>query len=197
MFNIKDFIAQYEMVFNKINEKYFNNELPTVVLTVNQDNTKGAYGWCTSKEVWKDEADGKFYEIVLTAEHINRTSIEIAGTVFHEMIHLYNAINEIVDTSGNGFYHNKKFKDSAEMFGLHVDKTTYGFSKTTLNEDQIKFIETLNLVKYDFRRVKAMKISKPNKGKKYQCPVCGASFWSTKDMHVTCDDCNEEFEVVN
>lgn len=197
-FNIKDFIKQYEEVFNKFNEKYFENELPTVVLTVNSDTTKGAYGWCTSGKVWKheDDEDG-FYEIVLTAEHINRAPEEVAGTVLHEMIHLYNLQHEIADTSGNGYYHNKKFKEAAEKFGLKVEKTDYGWSQTTLSEEQIEFVKTLNLIKFDFHRLKKGKVSKPNKGKKYQCPVCGSSFWSSKEMHVHCEDCDEDFEIVN
>lgn len=197
-FNIKDFIKQYEEVFNKFNKKYFKNELPTVVLTVNSDTTKGAYGWCTSGKVWKHEDDENgFYEIVLTAEYINRAPEEIAGTLFHEMIHLYNLQHEIVDTSGNGYYHNKKFKEAAENFGLKVKKTDYGYSKTELSEEQIEFVKTLNLIKFDFYRVKKIKISKPSKSKKYQCPLCGASFWSSKEMHVHCEDCDEDFEVVN
>lgn len=197
-FNIKDFIKQYEEVFEKINEKYFNNELPSVVLTVNSDTTKGAFGWCTSKEVWKHENDEHaYYEIVLTAEHINRTPEEIAGTVLHEMIHLYNLKNEIEDTSGNGYYHNKKFKEAAEKFGLKVEKTDCGYSKTELSEEQLEFIKSMNLIKFDFHRVATVKVSKPNKGKKYQCPSCGASFWSSREMHVHCEDCDEDFEVVN
>ena len=197
-FNIKDFIKQYEEVFDKFNEKYFDNELPTVVLTVNSDTTKGAYGWCTSGKVWKheDEEDA-YYEIVLTAEHINRAPEEVAGTVLHEMIHLYNLKHEIVDTSGNGYYYNKKFKEAAEKFGLKVEKTSYGYSKTELSEEQIEFVKTLNLTKFDFYRAKKGKVSKPNRGKKYQCPSCGASFWSSKEMHVHCEDCDEDFEIVN
>ena len=71
----------------------------------------------------------------------------------------------------------------------------YGYSKTELNEEQLEFVKSLNLTKFDFYRAKKGKVSKPNKGKKYQCPSCGASFWSSKEMHVHCEDCDEDFEI--
>lgn len=193
MFNIKEVIAQMEMVFDKANEKYFNNELPTPVISI-QAGKGDAYGWCTNYEAWTNESES-YFEINICAEYLNRTVEQLCATLIHEMVHLKNAVDKVKDC--NGKYHNAKFKATAESIGMTVEKTTYGYSKTSLSEEQIKFIHSLNLKDFGFKRIPPSKKKSANKGNKYQCPICGASFWSTKNLRVLCEDCDEQFEIVN
>lgn len=193
MFNIKEVIAQYEDVFNKLNEKYFDNELPMPVISI-QKGKGDAYGWCTTYQAWKKDDVG-YYEINLCAEYLDRTPEQLSTTIFHEMIHLRNAIDKVIDCSGK--YHNAKFKKTAEKFGLIVEKTSYGYSTTTLNDDQLEFIRSLELKDFGFKRLASVKKVSTNKGNKYQCPSCGVSFWSSKILNVHCEDCDEDFEIVN
>ena len=47
--------------------------------------------------------------------------------MLHEMAHLYNLNHGIKDVSNNGYYHNKKFKETAEAHGLAISHHhTYG-----------------------------------------------------------------------
>lgn len=49
------------------------------------------------------------------------------------MAHLYNLVHDIQDVSNNGYYHNMKFKATAEAHGLHIEKRQkYGWTVTTL-----------------------------------------------------------------
>lgn len=193
MFDIKEMINQYEFAFDKINEKYFNNELVKPVISI-QTGKGDAYGWCTNYEAWTNGEAG-YFEINLCADLLDRSVEELCSTLFHEMVHLSNIMNEIKDC--NGKYHNGKFRDAAEKVGLTVEKTSYGYSKTTLSEEQREFIKTLNLIEFNFKRIPVTKIKSSKKGNKYQCPVCGASFWSSKTLSVHCKDCDEDFEIVN
>lgn len=193
MFNIKDVIAQMEMVFDKANEKYFNNELPKVVISI-QAGKGDAYGWCTTYEAWSNGEYGHF-EINLCADYLDRSNKDLCATLLHEMVHLKNVVEGIHDC--NGKYHTAKFKATAESIGMIVEKTTYGYSKTSLSEEQIEFINSLELKDFGFKRVPPTKKTSSKKGYKYQCPICGASFWSTKELHVHCEDCDEDFEIVN
>lgn len=196
-FDIKEAIAQYEIVFDKLNERYFENELKRPIITIQMDAKKSAYGWCTNYQAWKtNEEDEGYYEINLCAEHLNRSTTEICSTLFHEMIHLKNCQDGVIDCTA-GQYHNKKFKDTAEKYGLIVEKTNKGYSKTTMNDEQITFCETLDLIEFKFKRNTPSKKKTSKKGYKYQCPTCGSSFWSTKELHVHCEDCDEDFKVVN
>lgn len=192
MFNINEVIAQYEMVFEKANEKYFNGELPKPVISIQA--TKDAYGWCTNYGAWTNDEEN-YFEINLSADYLDRPIEEMCNTLLHEMVHLKNITNGIKDC--NGKYHGAKFKKAAEEIGLTVEKTTYGYSHTNLNEEHIEFFKSLNLTDFGFKRLPAAKKKSQNKGHKYQCPGCGASFWSSKNLNVHCDDCDEDFEIVN
>lgn len=50
--SLKPVIEKLESLFSKFNEKFYNNELQTPVITVSLDTTKGAYGWCTAWKAW-------------------------------------------------------------------------------------------------------------------------------------------------
>ncbi len=139
--SLKPVIEKLESLFSKFNEKFYNDELQAPVITVSPDTTKGAYGWCTSWKAWtntdkkpidlttltKEELeafkeDEGFYEINMCAEHLARPFEEVAGTLLHEMVHLYNLQVGVKDTSRHGTYHNQKYKEAAEKHGLTVEK---------------------------------------------------------------------------
>lgn len=140
--SLKPVIEKLESLFSKFNEKFYNNELQTPVITVSPDTTKGAYGWCTAWKVWtvgeqkkiadlstltKEDLeamkkDDGFYEINICAEHLARPFEQVAETLLHEMVHLYNLQIGVQDTSRGGTYHNKKYKEAAEKHGLTVEK---------------------------------------------------------------------------
>lgn len=103
--SLKPVIEKLENLFSKFNEKFYNGELQTPVITVSPDTTKGAYGWCTAWKAWSvgeqkkvtdlatltKEAleamkkDDGFYEINICAEHLARPFEQVAETLLHEM----------------------------------------------------------------------------------------------------------------
>lgn len=194
-------IKQLESLFSKLNYKFFDNELETPVITIAPDTSR-AYGWFTTWRAWKEtdpyygeESEG-YYEITITSDYLDRTPVEIAGTLLHEMVHLYNQMNNIKDTSRNGKYHNKNFQKTALEHGLDVEKTSkYGFSDTTPNAETAEYLESLDLV-FDLYRPTPEKnqVIKKNSTRKYVCPVCGTIIRATKEVHVLCADCGVEFE---
>lgn len=105
--SLKPIIGKLENLFSKFNQKFYNGELQTPVITVSPDTTKGAYGWCTAWKAWSTqekitdlskmkpediEALKKegFYEINICAEYLSRPFDKVAETLLHEMVHLYN-----------------------------------------------------------------------------------------------------------
>lgn len=117
--SLKPVIEKLENLFSKFNEKFYNNELQTPIITVSPDTTKGAYGWCTAWKAWtigeqkkvadlstltKEDLeamkkDDGFYEINICAEHLARPFEQVAETLLHEMVHLYNLQIGVQDTS--------------------------------------------------------------------------------------------------
>lgn len=49
-------ISNFEKLFSKLNERFYNNELQAPVITISPDTTKGAYGWCTGWRAWAEKS---------------------------------------------------------------------------------------------------------------------------------------------
>ena len=191
-------ITALEVLFDKLNDIYFEGKLPKPVITV-QSSPK-AYGHCTTKQIWKSE-DSAMYEINLGAEFINRPMANTAATLCHEMVHLYCLVNEIQDTCQKGRYHNKTFKAEAESRDLNIEyDRAIGYSITSPTE---AFIEKRNNSGFDmsirFARVTPQKkaSSEREKPHKYVCPICGQEVKSTADLKIKCAICDVDMEKVS
>jgi len=203
---LKDTIEQLENLFGVFNETYFENQLSKPIITVSPDTTKGAYGWCTSWKAWKEAGheDEGYYEINICAEYLSRSYEETAGTMLHEMVHLFNLEHGVKDTSRAGTYHNKNFKESAEAHGLIVEKgDKYGWHKTTLTDEAKAVVESfmkeIGKTSFDLYREKVSdgkkKGGKKSNSIKYVCPCCGIIVRATKQVKVLCFDCEVILEA--
>lgn len=135
MLQISEIVKKTEEMFELFNEHFYNNELTRPAITVSPDGGRRAYGWCSIHEIWK--ADNELYrEINLCAEYHDRPIFELAATLLHEMVHLYNLEHDIQDVSNNAYYYNMKFKATAESRGLHIEKhAKYGWTVSTLTPE--------------------------------------------------------------
>lgn len=203
MISLQPVIEQLENLFDHFNKHFFEGKLPKPVITVSPDDTScGAYGWCTTFKIWADKAGAKedegYYEINLTSENLSRPYEAVAGTLLHEMVHLYNLEQKIQDCSRKGTYHNKKFRDAALAHGLKVEQTEkYGWSKTSLTDETKAYLDTLGITKFDLYRKPVPKFGKAaskSNSRKYVCPDCGAIVRATKEVHIICADCDTWFE---
>ena len=217
MINISEIVAKTEAMFDLFNAHFYNAEMTRPAITVSPDGGRGAYGWCSIYEIW--QGDGEAHrEINITAEYINRPIGEVAATMLHEMAHLYNLTHGIKDVSNNGYYHNKKFKATAEAHGLHIEHHgTYGWTVTTLSEETAEWLaQQPGMDDFTASRKTAFQIkvtgdddedgdeAKPtakggrstskNRSIKYVCPKCGCIIRATKEVNVVCGDCNVAFE---
>lgn len=200
-----------ENAYDVFNQKYFNNTLPAVMITI--QSSRGAYGHCTTQKVWASATE-LYYELNLGAEYLSRPIENVLATLMHEMVHIYCMENGIKDTSNAGRYHNTKFKHEAEKRDLKISKAPcIGWSVTEPTEKFIQNIHTWGLdVACENYRLGAGSSSasggasgaggndmgtdtdkKPKKSstRKYQCPVCGNSVRATKDINIICGDCME------
>lgn len=72
-----------------------------------------------------------FHEVVVVAEHLDRSVEAILGTLLHEAAHAMNFERGLRDCSRSQ-YHNHYFKLAAEEVGLTVTKVLhYGYAQTT------------------------------------------------------------------
>ena len=192
-----DAVKELKNIYDNLNRKYYDNELPEVVITI-QSSPKGkAYGWF-SPDRWGIESDEEkaFHEINISAEYLSRPLANLCSTVNHEMVHLYCRINNIKDTSNSNVYHNKKFKEEAEKRDLIIEKAkTIGWSVTTPSETFIEYIQSLNINEDNFKFFRKLPMGKEkakktsNKTTKYTCSCCGASVRGEQGLEIECKKC--------
>ena len=214
---LKNMQEVLEYGFEVLNEVYFDNALPPVVITIM--SSPRTYGHFTVGKVWKAE-ENHFNEINISAEHLDRNIENLMATLQHELIHFYCQLNNIADTSQSGRYHNKNFKREAEARGLSISYAKYiGYSVTEPSQEFIEVLQSNGIEKpMNINRDGVMGIagiggngSGDDNGKggadgkgiqtgkrktstrKYQCPCCGNSFRATKEIRVLCMDCNEQY----
>lgn len=189
-------IKTLENAFDILNRQFYNGELPKPVIQFYADTKEKAYGWITRDDVWS--ANGtKAKEINICANFARRNMYNIYATLLHEMAHLYNLEHGIQDTTSNNYYHNKRFKETAEAHGLVIERDKkYGWSVTSLNDEARTVVDNLlNNTKLDMSYTlppKGKKTKKKQNSFKHVCPTCGAIARTSKDgMHLICGDCME------
>lgn len=201
MLQISEIVRKTEEMFDLFNKHFYEGELNRPAITVSPDGGRGAYGWCSINEIWNASGE-KYREINLCAEYLDRPIFELAATLLHEMAHLYNLVHGIQDVSNNGYYHNQKFKATAEAHGLRIEKhAKYGWTVTTLAPEAEAWIrETLGEDKINASRLPVEGTTKGgskksiNRSIKYVCPCCGTIIRATREVNVICGDCGEPFE---
>jgi len=196
-------IKELKRIYSECNKEFFANELPDCMITV-QSTKKSVLGYCTTKPVWTktDEDKPTFHEINFSAENLNRTPEDIVGTMLHEMVHLYNLIKEVKDTSNNCTYHNKRFKREAEDRGLIIEHApVVGWSITRLAPETPERIKKFNIdteafafYRKSFELTKTKKVYPTNK---YKCPSCDTKITSRKELNIICGDCNQPYELID
>ncbi|MBR5565352.1 MAG: SprT-like domain-containing protein [Roseburia sp.] len=215
---LKSWQEVLEYAFTVLNNVYYDNELPPIVITL--QSSPRSNGHFTVGKVWRAEQT-HLNEINISVEHLDRPIENVMATLQHEMVHYYCQLKSIADVSQNGRYHNKLFKQEAEKRGLLISYEKYiGYSRTQPSQEFIDVIRSHGIEKpLDINRDGvqfyitgigggvtgtdgtdgglAVVPKKPKcSTRKYQCPSCQNSFRATKDIRVLCLDCMAEFQKV-
>ena len=214
MIETTNMLKELYRIFDGINEKYFDNSLPKVFITLQQGKkkNKSTYGtfypesWAENQGTEVDETTGmvkvqaseeRFHEIGMSAEYFTRPVANWCGTLCHEMVHLYCQVNELESTSNKGVYHNKIFKQEAEKRGLIIEKAdTIGWSLTTPSVDFIKFISSLEVDEnvFSYFRDTRLAPSESTPKKRYVCCECGMQVQAKKNKNIICGECGKRMD---
>ena len=170
----------------------------------------GHYG----QELWESRSGEKHSEIQISAEYLNRTPLEIAGTVTHETVRLFAHMIGVKDCN-KANRHNKEFQRIAESIGLICEEPakTYiddqgkkiqdnkGYARTSVGQALAKKLE--NTFKFKANAFNKFRITPESKTKKRQSLAkwtCGCKIVRVSpgiDINYNCDDCGNDVAKVD
>lgn len=206
-----------EKIYRELNTDKFNGQLEEPVITI--QSTRNAYGHVTCGKVWKINKGSDClyrYELNIGAGTLDRPIESVVSTMLHEMVHIYNLMNDIQDCSRGNTYHNKKFKDKAESVGLCIEyDKRIGWSITSPTEELIEYIIGKGWTDICINRDEGFSfggssggkstsggnstddtpLKKPSSTRKYMCPCCGMSVRATREVRIICADCAELLQL--
>lgn len=197
-------------IFDLLNEQYFENTLSRPTITI--QSTPKAYGHFSLRDDTWISKTGATHEINIGAGTLSRPIENVVATLLHEMVHYYNHVNGVQDTSRGNTYHNKRFRECAEAHGLTVEHhPTYGWSITSPGDSLLDFCLYNGLTDILLNRNEQYGVRvpvggaysgtgntpplKPSSTRKYICPCCGNSVRATKAVNIGCLDCNVQMTV--
>lgn len=112
-----------------------HGDVPEVVVTIGGGAERGGLKLGHfAAERWARGADA-VHELFVGGEGLQRGARDVMGTLLHEAAHAAAAARGVQDTSRQGRYHNGKFRQIAESFGLIIEHDSrIGWSVTTMPE---------------------------------------------------------------
>ena len=199
-------VGYFEKIYRTLNADKFGGQLEMPMITL--QSSPRAYGHVTVNRVWRRK-DEECFELNIGAEYLKRPIENVVSTILHEMVHIYNLMNDIQDCSRGGVYHNKRFKEKAESVGLCIEyDTRIGWSITSPTEELIEYIIDKGWSDVLVNRGGVSvgftggtgrtgtsgggtdtPIKKPSSTRKYQCPICGTTYRATRDLRAICGEC--------
>lgn len=195
-------VKAFEKAFSIVNLTFYNNELESPVITIQQGAKERAYGWVSVAKVWHEEKHGDFRELNISSEYLKRDFSEVVTTLMHECVHIKNLQDGVQDTARRGIRHNKNFVETAEKHGLQGykpdDYDSVGF-RVRMTEETASLVESglfddlkasLTMFRDETKKKQAKRAAR-SQVFKYVCPCCGNSVRATKMLNIGCFDCNE------
>lgn len=192
----------YQGMFDYFNQSLFGGTLPPILL--NFSRHAHSFGFF-APERWQGSRT-RTHEISLNPQHLmSRPAIEVAGTLAHEMVHLWQW--EHGKPAGRG-YHNQQWADKMDQIGLtpsHSGKPggrrvgfrmTHFISPGGLFERAFLAMPKSSILPWQGVPEPTTSGGASRRSKlAYVCPGGHGKVWGKPDLHLLCGICRRRYEV--
>lgn len=193
----------YERMYEYFNRELFGGTLPACLL--NFSRLARTYGFFAPAR-WESGADVR-HEISLNPGTLKqRQPIEIASTLVHEMVHLWQQENGRPSRRG---YHNAEWAAKMEEVGLVPSATgqpggaRVGQSVSHYIAPGGAFARAFDTMPSEYLLPWSCGEPEEGRGKpggpaarnkvKYTCPECATNVWGKPGLSIVCGECDEAF----
>jgi len=189
-------IQELERAYKFFNQRLFSEKLDEkIILTIQTRGRRtNALAWYWQQR-WNADEIETIAELNFSAETIREHNPY--ESLIHEMVHHYCALRGIQDCSRNGNYHNKRFKEAAELAGLICEKDDrIGWAFTSLGTLAEQAIKDLQAKPDIFKYLRYPEGGKGMKKKRYAKWSCDCyNFWTeaTNQIEAKCLKCGKVF----
>lgn len=188
----------YEQMFQYFNQRLFSGRLPVCLLTFSR--RAKARGFFAPKRWQHDYSANKVrHEISLDPESLRtREPIDVASTLVHEMVHLWQQESGNPSRSG---YHNAEWAEKMDQVGL-TPSTTGKPGGHRVGQAVSHFIEPDGRFAQAFAEMPSECVLpwsrepeyRGGRNKvKYSCPGCGTNVWGAPGLAIVCGHCHGPF----
>ena len=186
---------EIEKALEQFNTILFDGKLENVLITLQTKGRGNFAGWCWSEKWVRKESSHT--EINICAEYLTAGYETLMEVLIHEMSHAINSQNGIKDCSKTQ-YHNKHFKASAELAGLHVENGKKGWAYTSIAKGGIaeKALNEIDINRDVFiyqRKEQGSRVKAPTKLKIWSCGCTNVR--CAVELLAECQDCGNEFKL--
>jgi predicted SprT family Zn-dependent metalloprotease len=194
----------YEQMFRYFNRRLFGGGLPACLL--NFSRKAKTYGFFAPERWQHDSQKEVRHEISLNPASLRtRKPIDVASTLVHEMVHLWQ--QELGHPSRRG-YHNAEWADKMDEVGL-TPSSTAAAGGARVGQAVSHYIAAGGAFAEAFASMPSKYLlpwscEEPEEGRgktpvsrnkvKYTCAGCAANVWGKPGLAVVCGDCDEPFE---
>lgn len=202
----------YQTMFDHFNRELFKGELPQVILNFSRHS--GALGFFARERWIGAKPDVTAHEISLNPDYLReRPPIQVASTLVHEMVHLWQVENGTPSRAG---YHNNEWAQKMIAIGLHPSDTGSPGGRIT-GQRMTHYIlpggpfqasfDRLNTKSFPWQHIARTEPGpagpptrpggepeppepptgpKAKNKVKYTCPACGLAVWGKPGLAVAC-----------
>ena len=194
--SLLDPIQELERAYQFFNQQLFSNTLnEKVIITIQTRGRRtNALAWYWQQR-WGADKDEVIAEINFSAETLCLS--DPYESLIHEMVHHACALQGIKDTSRGNKYHNKRFKEQAELAGLECQNDQkVGWAYTSLGERATRAKEELKPKPELFKYLRFGEETKKRKKKlkKWKCDCYSVWSEASNEIKAVCQQCGQEFD---
>jgi hypothetical protein len=151
---------------------------------------------------WQPTSGGELvHELLIAGEGLARGPVDVFTTELHEAVHALALARAVADTSRDGRYHNKRYRDLARELGLQVERDPRtGWSETTLPAaTRERYQDAIDALE---RAITLHRLREPTPdaaGRNLAAAVCGCprrirvAPGTLREGEITCQVCRQPF----